>query len=115
MNIVSLIGNLASDVDLRELGEEKRVAHFRIAVNRPTQGDEADFFRVTVWDKQAESCARYLAKGRRVGIEGRLRSNSWTDDDGNKRSSVEVVANRVEFLSPPPDAKETPFAAAAAA
>ena len=115
MNVVTLIGNLSSDVELRELGEDKRVGSFRIAVNRPTADEEADFFRVTVWNKQAELCARYLAKGRRVGIEGRLRTNSWTDDDGNKRSAVEVVANRVEFLSPPPDAKETPFAAAAAA
>jgi single-strand DNA-binding protein len=109
MNTVALIGNLSSDVEVRELGEEKRVANFRIAVDRPTQGDEADFFRITVWDKQAELCARYLAKGRRVGIEGRLRSSSWEDGDGKKRTSVEVVASRVEFLSPPPDAGETPF------
>ena len=114
MNHVVLIGNLCTDVDLKELGGERHVANFLLAVDRAAQGEEADFFRVTVWDKQAEVCARYLAKGRRVGIEGRLRSSSWQDGDGNKRSSVEVVANRVEFLSGPQDPKETPFAAAAA-
>jgi single-strand DNA-binding protein len=115
VNVVMLIGNLASDVELRELAGDKRVGSFRLAVSRPSQSDDADFFRITVWDRQAELCSQYLAKGRRVAIEGRLRSSSWQDADGNKRSSVEVVAARVEFLSPPPDAKETPFAAAAAA
>jgi single-strand DNA-binding protein len=113
MNVVALVGNLASDVDVRDLGDEKQVATFLLAVNRPTR-DEADFFRVTAWNKQAELCGRYLAKGRRVGVEGRLKSDEWQDNDGKKRRSTEVVANRVEFLSPPPDAKETPFAAAAA-
>ena len=115
MNVVTLIGNLASDVELRELDGGKRVANFRIAVNRPTEAGEADFFRVSVWEKQAELCSQYLAKGRRVGIEGRLRTNRWEDSDGNKRSSVEIVASRVEFLSPPTDARETPFVAAAPA
>jgi single-strand DNA-binding protein len=114
MNVVTLIGNLSSDVELRELDGGKRVGTFRLAVNRPTEGAEADFFRVTVWERQAELCAQYLAKGRKVGIEGRLRTNRWEDGDGNKRSSVEIVASRVEFLSPPSDAKETPFDAAAA-
>ena len=114
MNVVTLIGNLSSDVELRELDGGRRVGTFRIAVNRPTEGTEADFFRVTVWERQAELCAQCLAKGRKVGIEGRLRTNRWEDGDGNKRSSVEIVATRVEFLSPPSDAKETPFDAAAA-
>jgi single-strand DNA-binding protein len=113
MNVVALVGNLATDVDVRDLGDEKQVATFLLAVNRPTR-DEADFFRVSAWNKQAELCGRYLAKGRRVGVEGRLKSDEWQDSDGKKRRSTEVVANRVEFLSPPPDAKETPFTAAAA-
>ena len=113
MNVVTLIGNLSSDVELRDLDGGKRVGTFRLAVNRPTDGGEADFFRVTVWERQAELCAQYLAKGRKVGIEGRLRTNRWEDGDGNKRSSVEIVANRVEFLSPPAAAPETPFDACA--
>jgi single-strand DNA-binding protein len=116
MNMVILIGNLASDVELREFGEEKRLATFRLAVDRGGKNDEADFFRIAVWDRQAQLCADYLAKGRKVGLEGRLRYRTW-EDEGQKRSSVEVVAHRVEFLSPPPaesGAEVVPFEAAVA-
>ena len=117
MNIVTLIGNLASDVDLKDVGEERQVASFLLAVDRPGK-DEADFVRISTWNKQAETCARYLAKGRRVAVDGRLRSSSWEDTDGNRRSAIEVVANRVQFLSPPPgkegEAADIPFEAAAA-
>ena len=114
MNNVSLIGNLATEVDLKELDDEKKVANFLLAVPR-TNRDEADFVSVTAWDRQAETSAQYLTKGRRVAIEGRLRSRSW-EEDGKRRTVVEVVANRVEFLAPPervPDA-DTPFEAAVA-
>ena len=116
MNVVMLIGNLARDVELRELSAETKVANFVLAVNRPGAEAGADFFRISVWNKQAELCERYLAKGRKVAVEGRLRSSSWEDDDGNKRSSVDVVAHRVEFLSPREQgaADEVPFEAAAA-
>jgi single-strand DNA-binding protein len=116
MNVVILIGNLATDVELREFGEEKRLATFRLAVDRPTKEDEADFFRIAVWDRQAELCATYLAKGRRVAVEGRLRLRTW-EDEGQKRSTVEVVANRVEFLTGPQaasGAEVVPFEAAVA-
>jgi single-strand DNA-binding protein len=114
VNSVNLIGNLCSDVELKELGEEKKLASFRVAVNRGGKEAGADFFRVAVWDRQAELCAEYLCKGRRVGIEGRLRSHSW-EDEGQKRSLVEVVANRVEFVSPPQELAEVvPFEPAAA-
>ena len=113
MNVVTLIGNLATDVDLKELGEDKKVANFLLAIDRPDKG--ADVVRVDVWGKQAESCAQYLQKGRRVAIDGRLRSRSWEEPDGKRRSAVEVVANRVQFLSGSGDAAaETPFEAAAA-
>ncbi len=98
MNVVTLIGNLATDVELRDVGQDMQVATFLLAVDRPVK-DEADFVRVSTWNKQAEVCAQYLAKGRKVGVDGRLRSSSWEDSDGNKRNAIEVVANRVEFLS----------------
>ena len=98
MNVVTLIGNLATDVELRDVGQDMQVASFLLAVDRPGK-DEADFVRVSTWNKQAELCAQYLAKGRKVGVDGRLRSSSWEDSDGNKRNAIEVVANRVEFLS----------------
>jgi single-strand DNA-binding protein len=113
VNSVNLIGNLCTDVELKEVGEEKKVANFLVAVNRGKEA-EADFFRVTVWDRQADLCAQYLCKGRKVGIEGRLRSRSW-EDNGQKRSAVEIVANRVEFLSPPKELAEVvPFEPAVA-
>ena len=114
MNVVTLIGNLATDVDLREVGEDRKVASFLLAVDRRGQEGGADFVRVTAWGKQAESCARYLGKGRRVAVDGRLRSNSWEDAEGKRRRSVEVVANHVQFLSGTADAKEVPFEAATA-
>ena len=116
MNTVALTGNLATDVELREAGTDTKVAKFVLAVDRPGADAAADFFRITAWNRQAELCERYLAKGRRVGVEGRLRAHSWEESDGKKRTSVEVVANRVEFLSPPEraPADEVPFEAAAA-
>ena len=117
MNVVTLIGNLATDVELKDVGENMQVATFVLAVDRIAK-DEADFFKVSTWNKQAETCARYLAKGRRVALDGRLKSSSWEDSDGNKRSSVEVVANRVQFLSGPSGKEESatdiPFETASA-
>ena len=99
MNSVQLIGNLATDVELRELGSDRRIASFVLAIDRPGPDAKADFVRIAVWNKQAETCGRYLARGSQVGIDGRLRSRSWEDDEGKKRSALEVVANRVQFLS----------------
>lgn len=112
MNIVTLIGNLATDVDLRELGD-KKVAGFLLAIGRPSR-EEADFVWVAAWDRQAEACRDHLAKGRRVAVEGRLRSRSW-EEDGKRRTKIEVVASRVEFLSGPAEAgQSTPFEEAVA-
>src|SRR5437667_20789 len=79
MNVVTLIGNLATDVDLRKLEGDKQVASFLLAIDRPGR-DEADFIRIAVWDKQAEVCARYLVKGKRVGLGGRRPQarSSWS-------------------------------------
>jgi single-strand DNA-binding protein len=98
VNVVSLIGNLATDVELKQLREGRSVASFVVAIDRPGR-DGADFIRIAAWNKQAEACASGLAKGRRVALDGRLRSRTWADSEGNRRSSIEVVANHVEFLS----------------
>ena len=98
MNSVNLIGNLTTDVELREFGEDKRLATFGLAVDRSGKDGETDFFRIAVWDRQAQLCSEYLAKGRRIGLEGRLRYRTW-EDDGQKRSAVEVVAYRVDFVA----------------
>jgi single-strand DNA-binding protein len=116
VNSVSLIGNLATEVDLKDVGEDRQVGNFLLAIDRPGQDAGADFVRITVWNKQAETCARYLGKGRRVGVDGRLRSRSWEDADGTRRSAVDVVAHRVQFLDPQTNSEteEAPFEAATA-
>jgi single-strand DNA-binding protein len=102
VNVVTLIGNLATDVGIKELSEGKRVASFVLAVDRAGKDGGADFVRVAAWDKQADLCRQFLHKGHRVALDGRLRSRSWQAPDGTRRSAVEVVANRVQFLTPPP-------------
>jgi single-strand DNA-binding protein len=115
MNSVILIGNLASDVEVREFAEDKRRATFRLAVDRNGKDADTDFFQIIVWDRQAQLCADYLAKGRKIGVEGRLRYRTW-ENEGQKRSAVEVVAYRVEFLSGPAQSgrEVVPFEAAVA-
>lgn len=97
MNVVTLIGNLASDVELREVAGDKKVAGFLLAVDRASSDGGADFVHVAAWDRQGELCAEHLEKGSRVAVDGRLRSRSW-EEDGKRRSAIEVVARRVEFL-----------------
>jgi len=114
MNVVTLIGNLATDVQLKEVGGDKKLASFLLAVPRATRESEADFVWVSVWDRQAETCADYLAKGKRVAVDGRLKSRSW-EEDGKRRHAVEVVAHRVQFLTgPAAEGEEVPFERAAA-
>ena len=109
MNVVTLIGNLTTDVELKEIGTDKKVATFQLAVDRPREG--ADFIGIATWDRQAETCAEYLRKGSKVAVDGRLRSRSWEDPDGKRRSALEVVANRVQFLDTR-SREEAPFAPA---
>jgi single-strand DNA-binding protein len=73
------------------------VASFVLAVDRASRDGGAEFVRVSAWDRQAELCAEYLAKGRRIAVDGRLRSRSW-EEEGKRRSAIEVVARRIEFL-----------------
>lgn len=103
-NKVILVGNLTRDPELRYTPTNRAVVNLGLAVNRTyatADGDrreETDFFRVVVWGRQAETCNQYLSKGRSVLVEGRLQSRSWETEDGQKRNTVEVVAERVQFL-----------------
>jgi len=99
LNVVTLIGNLATDVEVKDVADNKRVANFLLAVNRRTKDGGADFVRIVAWERQAELCAQYLVKGKRVAVDGYLRSRSW-EEDGKKRRDIEVVARSVQFLSP---------------
>src|SRR5690348_18374220 len=100
VNVVTLIGNLATEVQLREVGPDKKVASFVLAVDRASREGGADFVTVAAWDRQAELCAEYLGRGRRIAVDGRLKSRSW-EEDGKRRTAIEVVARRVEFLGGP--------------
>jgi len=101
MNSVVLIGRLTKDPEVRYTGDQMAVASFTVAIDRPPRADKekvTDFPRVTVFGKQAENCERFLKKGRLVAIEGRIQTGSYTNKDGQKVYTTDVVANRVEFL-----------------
>jgi single-strand DNA-binding protein len=104
INRVVLTGNLTRDPELRSLQSGTSVCSLRIASNarrRSASGewvDKPNYFSVTVWGAQGENCARFLTKGRPVGIDGRLDWREWTAQDGSKRESVEIVAESVQFL-----------------
>jgi len=103
INRVVLVGNLTKDPELRHTGGGTPVCSLRIAVNtrrRDESGQWADkpnYFSISVFGNQAESCAQYLAKGRPVAIDGRLEWREW-EKDGVKREAVEIVADSVQFL-----------------
>ena len=102
MNSVVLIGRLTRDPELRyTTGTQTAVATMTVAIDRPVKaGDErqTDFPRVTVFGKQAENCEQYLKKGRLVGVQGRLQTGSYTNNNGVTVYTTDVVADRVEFL-----------------
>lgn len=95
MNNVSLVGRLATDVDLKEVTGGSKVCSFILAVDR--NSEEADFFRIKAWNSQAEAAADNLVKGRRIAVEGSLRQDHL-EDDGKTRVGVSVIARRVEYL-----------------
>jgi single-strand DNA-binding protein len=112
INRVTLTGNLTFDPELRSLPSGTSVCKLRVAVNtRRKNGatgeweDKPNYFDVTVWGAQGENCARYLAKGRPVAIDGRLEWSEWADKEtGKNRSKVEIVAETVQFLGGRDDA-----------
>jgi len=118
LNRVFLIGNLTRDPELRYVPSGTAVVSFGLAINTPIFRPNSDvkedvcFVRIVVWGKQAESCKQYLTKGRLVFVEGRLIYRSW-EQEGKTRSTLEVRADRVQFLggarrdAPAPGAEPT--------
>ena len=109
INRVVLTGNLTRDPELRSLPSGMSVCSLRIASNsrRKENGewvDKPNYFSVTVWGAQGENCQRFLSKGRPVCIDGRLEWREWQGQDGNKRESIEIVADAVQFLGGRDDA-----------
>ena len=103
-NKAILMGNLTRDPELRATPSGAQVCNFDVAMNRvyTTQAgerkEEVCYLTVVVWGKQGENCAQYLKKGRQALVEGHLQQRSWTTPEGQKRSKIEVVAERVQFL-----------------
>ncbi len=99
-----LAGNLTKDPELRYTSSGSGICTFRLAINREwmgkdgQKGKETCFVGVKVWGRQGENCAQYHKKGRSCFVEGRLELNEWESKEGGRRSMLEVVANRVQFL-----------------
>src|SRR6266508_3725870 len=104
INRVVLVGNLTRDPELRHTPSGTAVCSLRLAVNTRRKDesgqwtDKPNYFDVTVWGGQAESCSQFLSKGRPIGIDGRLEWREWEAQDGSKRQAVEVIADTVQFL-----------------
>ena len=117
---VILIGNLTKDPEGGETSSGIPYSRLSIAVNRPLTDEngerQADFFNVTVWRAQAQNCLKYLCKGKKVCVVGRLQNRTYKDKDGNKRMATDIIAEEVEFLSPSDNssgAEKTPVKAKA--
>ena len=103
MNKIFIIGNLTKDPELRSTQAGVNVCGFTVAVNRPktsnNQDPGADFFNVNAWRGLGENCAKFLEKGKKVCVVGRISLRTW-EKDGKHGASLEVLADDVEFLSP---------------
>lgn len=104
LNKMTVIGNLGRDPEMRYTPNGRAVTSFTIAANftyTSSDGErqsDTEWFRVVAWNQLAEVCNQYLSKGRRAYVEGRLRSDTWTGQDGQTRHTNEIVADRVLFL-----------------
>ncbi len=104
LNKVMLIGHLGRDPELRYTGSGTPVCSFSVAVSRRRGGrddqqeEETEWFRVTAWDRLAEICANYLTKGQQVYIEGPIKLDRWTGQDGQERSNLAVTAYQMQML-----------------
>ncbi len=104
INRVVLTGNLTRDPELRSTQGGTAVCSLRIATNsrrKDASGnwvEKPNYFDVTVWGAQGENCAQYLSKGRAVAVDGRLDWREWEDKQGNKRQSIDIIADSVQFL-----------------
>lgn len=105
MNSVNIIGRMVADAELRYTPKGTAVGSLRIAVDRDRKNEagerESDFFTVSMWSGTAEFAANYLGKGRLIAISGRLQTRSWTTQDGQKRTVVEIVATQIKALDKP--------------
>lgn len=113
LNRVQLIGNLTRDPELRYTPSGTAVCSFGLATNRSwttdtgEKHDEPEFHKIVAWNKLAELCSQFLIKGRKVYVEGRLATRSWTAQDGSQKSSTEVVIDDMILLDSGKRGEET--------
>ena len=101
MNRATIIGNLTKDPELRTTSSGVSVCTFTVAVNRNFgERKEVDYLPVVTWRGLAENCAKFLGKGRKVGVSGRIQTRSYEGNNGERRYVTEIVADDVEFLAP---------------
>ena len=105
LNKVMLIGNLGADPELRQTGSGTSVCELRIATNESwfdkasnERKERVEWHKVTVWGASGENCGKYLRKGSKCYVEGRIQTEEWNDKDGNKRYTTKIVASSVQFL-----------------
>ena len=112
MNKIFVVGNLTRDPETRTTPSGVNVCSFTVACNRRQANQqgvrEADFFQVTAWRQLGDTCARYLSKGRKVAVTGTLQIRTYDAQDGSKRTSIDITADEVEFLSSQNDASYAP-------
>lgn len=105
MHKILVIGNVGSDPEMRYTPNGSAVTSFSVATNRRyttsagEQKEETEWFRVSAWNKLAETCNQYVVKGMKVYVEGRVSSSAWTDQEGQARSSLEINCTEVQFLT----------------
>lgn len=103
LNQAVLVGRLVKDVEVKELESGKKVANITLAVSRPFKNEEGiyetDFIDCTLWEGVAQNTKEYCKKGDIIGVKGRIQTNNYEFEDGEKRKSTQIIAEKVTFLS----------------
>lgn len=102
MNVTNLTGRLVKDPELKTTNNGKSVCKFTLAVNRyniTTKQNEADFINCVVWGKTAENLSKYMSKGGLIGVEGSIKTGSYTDNNGTKKYTTDIWVEKIEYLS----------------
>lgn len=109
MNEITLIGRLTKDPELNKTSTDKAVCRISIAVNRPTDKDETDYFDISLWNASAENAVKYLKKGSKIAVHGSMRQNRYETKEGEKRVRYEVLAARIEYLDSTTSTAKSPL------
>ncbi len=112
MNSVVIVGRAGRDAEVKHYESGKDRATFSLAVNRwdsKTSSEVTDWFNIETWDRQADFAGKYLKKGRLVALEGRIRTNNWTDQSGESRQSYSITATNIKLLGSKRDTENENF------